>query len=75
MLLRAGIDLNDDTTFGEYTQMWYNVYKKPNLKEISKASIANALNVHLFSCLSALRLQEITPMSVQNRLNHLALMP
>ena len=32
LLLRAGIDLDDGTTVGEFAQMWYNVYKKPDLK-------------------------------------------
>ncbi|WP_298021168.1 site-specific integrase [uncultured Dysosmobacter sp.] len=72
MLLRAGIDLGDDTTFGEYAQMWYNVYKKPKLRENSKASITNALNVHILPYLSALKMQDVTPMAIQSCLNHLS---
>lgn len=72
MLLRAGIDLEDGTTVGEYAQMWYNVYKKPNLRQSSKASIVNALNVHILPYLGAVPIQDVTPMAIQNCVNHLS---
>ncbi len=32
----AGMDTTDSTPFGEFTQLWYNTYKRPNLRENSK---------------------------------------
>ena len=72
MLLRAGIDLEDRTTVGEYAQMWYNVYKKPDLREKSKESIVNALNNHILPYLSSVPVQDVTPMAIKNCLNHLS---
>ena len=31
MMLRAGIDIQNNITFGEYAQSWYTIYKKPDL--------------------------------------------
>ena len=44
IMLRAGIDIQNNITFGEYAQSWYTIYKKPDLREKSKESIVNALN-------------------------------
>ena len=71
MLLRAGIDIQGTTTFGEYAQQWYNIYKKPDLRDESKASIVNALNTHLLPYLSSVPLQDVTPTAVKGCLNHL----
>lgn len=71
MLLRAGIDIQGTTTFGEYAQMWYNVYKKPDLRESTRASIVNTLNVHILPYLSAVPIQDVTPMAIKECLNHL----
>ncbi len=32
----AGVDIADSTLFGEFAQLWYNTYKRPNLRENSK---------------------------------------
>ncbi len=32
----AGMDTTDSTPFGKFTQLWYNTYKRPNLRENSK---------------------------------------
>ena len=72
LLLRAGIDLDDGTTVGEFAQMWYNVYKKPDLKMKSKQSILNALNNHILPYMSGVRVRDVSPMMIKNCLNHLA---
>lgn len=72
MLLRAGIDLEDRTTVGEYAQMWYNVYKKPHLRESSKESVVNALNNHILPYIGSVPVQDVTPMAIQNCVNHLS---
>ena len=71
MMLRAGIDIQNNITFGEYAQSWYTIYKKPDLREKSKESIVNALNNHILPYLSAVPLQEITPIAIKGCLNHL----
>lgn len=71
MLMRAGIDLGDNTTVAEYAQMWYNVCKKPNLRYNSKVSITNALNLHILPYLGSYLVKEVTPMAITDCMNHL----
>lgn len=72
LMLRAGIELNDDTTVGEFALMWIKVYKEPKLKRKSLESILNALNNHILPYMSAVKLKSVTPMLITNCLNHLS---
>lgn len=69
-LLGMGIKLNDQTTFGEFAELWYRVYKKPRLKSPnSQAAVLNILNNHLLPPLTAYPLKEITPAHIQLTMN------
>lgn len=72
LLLRAGIDLDNDTTVGEFAQMWYTIYKKPDLKPKSQESLLNAINNHILPYMGAVAVQDVTPMTIKNCLNHLS---
>lgn len=70
--LGLGVRINDTTTFGEFAEMWYNIYKKPRLKSPnSKASALNILNNHLLPHLTYYALNEITPAHIQQTMNAL----
>ena len=45
--------------------MWYDVYKKPYLRENSLNSIKYVLNLHILPYLGGYRLRDITPMQIQ----------
>lgn len=47
----AGVDITDATTFGEFAQLWFNTYKRPNLRENSKENLLYSTTT---SCLSSL---------------------
>lgn len=72
LLLRVGIDLDNRTTVGEFAQMWYTVYKKPDLKPKSQESILNAINNHILPYMGAIAVQDVTPMTIKSCLNHLS---
>ena len=71
-LLGLGIRITDTTTFGEFAELWYNVYKKPRLKSPnSRAETLNILNNHLLPYLTYYTLKEITPAHIQQAMNAL----
>lgn len=67
-----GIRIQDNTTFGEFAEMWYNIYKKPRLKSPnSRAEALNILNNHLLPYLTAYPLKAIAPVHIQAVMNAL----
>lgn len=66
LLLGAGIDISDATTFGEFASLWYNTYKKPNLRFKSQEAVKNALNNHILPYLTAYPMRDITPMHIHH---------
>ncbi len=67
-----GLKIDDNTTFGELAELWYNVYKKPRLKSPnSRAEVLNILNNHILPYLTSYLPSEITPAHVQIVLNPL----
>ena len=65
MLMKSGVDITSEETFGHFAQMWYDVYKKPYLRENSLNSIKYVLNLHILPYLGGYRLRDITPMQIQ----------
>ena len=64
-----GIRIQDNTTFGEFAEMWYNVYKKPRLKSPnSRAEALNILNNHLLPYLTAYPLKAIAPVCTKAKM-------
>lgn len=60
-----GIDLTDNTTFGEFAQLWFSTYKKPDLREDSAADLLYILNAHIMPTLSTLPLRSIKPLHIK----------
>ena len=65
ILTRSGVDVCSEETFGHFAQMWYDIYKKPYLREKSLEMIRYILNQHILPVLGDYRLQDITPMQIQ----------
>ncbi|MBQ6208067.1 MAG: hypothetical protein IJK52_13410 [Oscillospiraceae bacterium] len=72
MLIKSGVDITSEETFGHFAQMWYDVYKKPYLRENSLNSIKYVLNLHILPYLGGYRLRDISPMQIQAVMSRLS---
>ena len=61
----TGLDILDNSTFGEYAEVWFNVYKKPYLRQKSLEALRNALNNHIYPFLRDVPLKKVSPMQIQ----------
>ena len=64
-LMSAGVRISDDETFGQFAQQWFNVYKKPYLREKSQEIIKYVVNGYILPYLGNCIPREITPMQIQ----------
>ena len=60
--LRAGVDLKNHDTFGEFTQLWYNSYKKGSVKPGTDRTYKVLINNHIMPMLAGYKMKDITPM-------------
>ena len=65
ILTHSGVDVCSEETFGHFAQMWYDVYKKPYLRDKSQEMVKYILNQHILPVIGGYRLQDITPMQIQ----------
>ena len=65
ILVKAGVDICSEETFGHFAQMWYDIYKKPYLRENSLNAIKYVLNLHILPAIGDYRIRDITPMQIQ----------
>ena len=73
--LDKGVNINDNTTFGELAQMWLDIVKKPLLKPQSLALLMSRVNNHLMPALGPMRVRDIKPLHVASAMrgmSHLA---
>ena len=47
ILVNSGVDICSEETFGHFAQMWFDLYKKPYLRENSLNAIKYVLNQHI----------------------------
>lgn len=66
ILVSAGVDICSEETFAHFSQMWYDLYKKPYLRQNSLNSIKYVLNQHILPYIGGYRLRDITPMQIQS---------
>lgn len=64
--LKAGVDLKNHDTFGEFAQMWFNTFKKGTVSKEVEDQIKRNLNLHIMPHLSHYRMKAITPMQCKN---------
>ena len=65
ILVNSGVDICSEETFGHFAQMWYDIYKKPYLRESSLNMIKYVLNQHILPFIGGYRLRDISPMQIQ----------
>ena len=65
ILVNSGVDICSEETFGHFAQMWYDIYKKPYLRESSLNMIKFVLNQHILPFIGGYRLRDISPMQIQ----------
>jgi len=63
ILLNAGVDIGSEETFGHFAQVWFDIYKKPYLRENSQTAIK--LNTHILPAIGGYRLRDISSMQIQ----------
>lgn len=61
----AGLNIQDNSTFGEYAEIWFKVYKKPYLRRNSIEALRNALENHIYPYLRDVPLKKVSPMQIQ----------
>ena len=66
ILVNAGVDICSEETFGHFAQMWYDIYKKPYLRENSQNAIKYVMNQHILPYIGGYRLRDISPMQIQS---------
>ena len=72
ILMKSGVDIASEETFGHFAQVWYDVYKKPYLRENSLNAIKYVLNQHILPYLGGYRLRDVTPMQIQAVMSRLS---
>lgn len=65
ILVKSGVDICGEETFGHFAQMWFDIYKKPYLREKNREAIKYALNHQILPQLSGRRLQDNSPTQIQ----------
>ena len=69
--LCAGVDLSKDTTFGAFTQMWFESYKKDTIRQSTQAYYKNVLNNHILPYLGDYQIRDISPMNILCVMNNM----
>lgn len=64
-LMSVGVNISGDMTLGEFAQQWFDVYKKPYLREKSQDIVKYVVNGFILPALGGYVLREITPMQIQ----------
>lgn len=65
ILVKSGVDICNEETFGHFAQIWFDIYKKPYLREKSQDAIKYVLNHQILPVLGGYRLRDICPMQIQ----------
>lgn len=65
IMVNAGVDICSEETFGQFAQTWYDLYKKPYLRQRSLDAIKYVLNLHILPAIGNYRPRDISPMQIQ----------
>lgn len=58
----AGIDISDHTTFAEFAQMWFDIFKRGKVSQSRELYIKTMLNIHILPVIGEYELRSIKPM-------------
>ena len=67
--ISAGVDISNNTTVGEFIQMWVDTYKRPYLKIRSIEDLLRTLNVVIMPALSSLPIRSVKPIHIQRMMS------
>ena len=67
-----GIDVLDNSTFDDYAELWFRVYKEPYLRAKSIETLRNTYKAHILPYLKDVPLKKVTPMQIQLILGNLS---
>lgn len=59
------VNVCSQETFGHFAQMWFDLYKKPYLRETSLDGIRFVMNQYILPVLGNYKLRDISPMQIQ----------
>lgn len=61
----AGVDVSSDVTVHQLAQTWYNVYKKPHLREGGQAAVKNTVNNHILQIIGPMKVRDVKPVHIR----------
>ena len=64
-LMSKGVDISNDMLFGQFVLQWFDVYKRPYLREKSQGITKYVVNQYILPTLGNCLPREITPMQIQ----------
>ena len=67
-----GIDVLDNSTFDDYAELWFRVYKEPYLRAKSIETLRNTYKAHILPHLKGVPLKKVTPLQIQLILGNLS---
>lgn len=67
--LRAGVDLSDQTAVGELAQLWFDIEKKPSVRESTANFWAGIIERNILPYLSSRPVRDVLPIQIHNLMN------
>ncbi|WP_312280754.1 tyrosine-type recombinase/integrase [Oscillibacter sp.] len=67
--LRAGVDLSDQTTVGELAQLWFDVEKRPSVRESTANFWAGIIDRNILPYLSNRPVRDVLPIQIHSVMN------
>lgn len=64
--IAGGVDLRNDTTFGELAKLWVEKYRAPYIRPSTLRNERSGINAHLMPTLATMKVKDITPIQVQS---------
>lgn len=67
--IQQGIDISDNTTVVELAQLWFDNFKKSNLKENSLTTLRGIINRYILPIIGATKVRDVKPLHIQLIMN------
>jgi integrase len=71
MEMHAGVDVSDTSTVAQFTQLWYNTYRKPGLREISQENMLRIVNNHIIPQIGSMQIKDVKPIHIRRLMSEL----
>ena len=67
--VNAGVNISDNTTVGEFIQLWVDTYKRPYLAENSMADLLHTINTIILPSIGAFYIRAVKPIHIQRMMS------